>query len=130
MWRRGFPARLMLLVGLVLGLVTGLLVGPAAASPSFPASYSGAHVTTPASAKAQPAPSDRASANLRHAPPVQPLAESLRAVGSSSLSADAAEGSDRPPYPSRTWAARSSGALRRVLDTVAPRLGRAPPPSE
>jgi hypothetical protein len=146
-WWRGSPARLTPLVGLVLGLAMSVLVSPvsgAHSSTSFPTghpssaaalSWANAPSANPPaspsvnapSAKAQPAPSDRGSANLRHSPPGQPLAETARAFGSSALTADAAEGSDRPLSLSRTWAARSPGAVRRVLDSVAPRLGRAPP---
>jgi hypothetical protein len=128
----------MLLVGLVLALGMSVLVNPAhpdAGGPALtstiaatPASVTPASVT-PASAKVQPAPVDRGSANLRHTPGGPPLAETARSVGSTSLASDAAEGPDRPLSLSRSWAARSPGAVRRVLDTVAPRLGRAPPPS-
>lgn len=140
-WWCGFPTRLTLLIGVVLGLAAGMLVGPAhpaagpaghpgagavsASSTSSPATRAGAAP----SAKAQPAPLDHDSANVRHAPPGQPLAETARAFGSSTLSADSAAGSDQPAFPSLTWFSRSSGAVRQVLDAVAPRLGRAPPPS-
>lgn len=132
--RCGFPPRLMLLVGVVLGLVMSLLVGPAhSPAPSTsgtasPAVSAPGIASAPASAKAQQAPLDRGSANVRHAPSGQPLAETARAFGSSTLAADATGDSDRPPFLTRAWTARSSDAVRRVLDTVAPRLGRAPPP--
>ena len=123
----------MLLVGLVLALVMSVLVNPAHPDAGGPALTSTIAATpasvTPASAKVQPAPVDRGSANLRHTPGGPPLAETARSVGSTSLASDAAEGPDRPLSLSRSWAARSPGAVRRVLDTVAPRLGRAPPPS-
>lgn len=136
MWWRGFPARLMLLVGVVLGLVMGVLVSPAA-HPEAHATAGVAIGTAPShadtrpwaqpSAKAQPAPMDRGSADARHAAPGQPIAETARAFGSSALAADATEGSDRSLFGGRSRTTLSCGAIRRVLDTVAPRLGRAPP---
>lgn len=137
MWWRGVTARLALLIAVVACLTVSVLVGPAAhsvepagpasaAAPMFPATEPSAK--TPA-AKAQPAPLNRGAANVRHAPGGQPLAETARAFGSSTLGADATEASDQPLFLSRAWTTRSSGAVRRVLETVAPRLGRAPPSS-
>lgn len=102
-------------------------VAPLPANAPSPANASAPAKAQP-SAKAQPAPADRGSANLRNAASGQPLAETTRAFGSSSLTTDAAPSSEHPLFLSRAWATRSPGALRPVLDTVAPRLGRAPPP--
>jgi hypothetical protein len=121
----------MLLVGVVLALAMGVLVGPAAHPSSEttagPADTSAPYAGTSPSAKAQPTPLNRGSADVRHAPPGQPLAETSRAFGSSSLAADATGDSDQPLFLSRSWTTRCSGAVRRVLEAVAPRLGRAPP---
>jgi hypothetical protein len=118
----------MLLVTVVAALAMSMLVGPAphaCAHPGCPATVS----ASATSAQAQPAPLDRGSANVRHAPAGQPLAETARAFGSSTLGGDATEGSDQPLFLSLAWTARSPRALRQVLESVAPRLGRAPPSS-
>jgi len=129
--RRQLAPRLTLLVGLVLGVVLalamGMLAGPAARSPQSAESPGTSAITRPGVARAATAPLDHGPANVRHAPPGQPLAETVRAFGSSTLAADSTEGSDRAPYPSRTWTARSGDAVRQVLDAITPRLGRAPP---
>jgi hypothetical protein len=124
----------MLLVVVVLGLAMSVPAGVAGGGiegggTGGASAASGSRSWSAPSAAAQPAPADRGPANLRHGPPGQPLAETARAFGSSTLAAGTTDGATGPLFPGRAWITRSSGAVRQVLDVIAPRLGRAPPSS-
>lgn len=119
----------LLVLGIAFGVLSGGLVPAGAEGPDTPVTGSVrtefTSATSPVPAILSAAPVDLDVADLRHGG--TQTADQLRTLGAPSHAGPAVVDTWPPPRVGASGTGQPPGAVRPVLDVVAPRLGRAPP---